>query len=284
MIKELRKKFLFIFMFFVTILLLIIQVTFLFHYQQSDLLYKRQDSKSDSRSRKPSRWDNPKQLQSVKSRNQSTLGSIQILSNEWNQEESEILKMIQEVISSDSTSGIMPNYNVQYAIRETPYTRTIAFIDLTVSNSIQATITLRTLSSISLPGGSLCNGPLPIKKESWSRQEIHDPATTVSLQPSSHELRNPLAIISSNTDILASSTTPEQAKWLGYIRDETKRMNEPVSPCCICHRVMKRWAYHLSHSIWVNSHSVSSCHWEAIAYEQKKRTSNRSRTRHCHQR
>ena len=229
MIKELHKKFLFIFMFFVTILLLIIQGTFFFI--TSNQTYYTNDKILNQALGQGNPLDETilNNYNLLKVEINQPLGSIQILSNEWNQEESEILKMIQEVIGSGSTSGIMPGYNVQYAIRETPYTRTIAFIDLTVSNSIQATITLRTLVVniitwwIALVMALYLSKKVvdPVKKSMTQQQQL--------VSNLSHELRNPLAIISSNTDILASSTTPEQAKWLGYIRDETKRMNELVS-------------------------------------------------------
>lgn len=48
----------------------------------------------------------------------------------------------------------------------------------------------------------------------------------------SHELKTPLAVISTNTDVILSNpdgTVREQEKWLQYIKDETLRMSKLVS-------------------------------------------------------
>ena len=180
-------------MFFVTILLLIIQGTFFFI--TSNQTYYTNDKILNQALGQGNPLDETilNNYNLLKVEINQPLGSIQILSNEWNQEESEILKMIQEVIGSGSTSGIMPGYNVQYAIRETPYTRTIAFIDLTVSNSIQATITLRTLVVniitwwIALVMALYLSKKVvdPVKKSMTQQQQL--------VSNLSHELRNPLA-------------------------------------------------------------------------------------------
>ena len=40
----------------------------------------------------------------------------------------------------------------------------------------------------------------------------------------SHELKTPLAVISTNADALSDTATEEQQKWIRYIKSETKRM------------------------------------------------------------
>lgn len=48
----------------------------------------------------------------------------------------------------------------------------------------------------------------------------------------SHELKTPLAVIRTNTDVLLANrdeTVGSQAKWLGYIKQETERMNKLTS-------------------------------------------------------
>lgn len=44
------------------------------------------------------------------------------------------------------------------------------------------------------------------------------------IEDASHELKTPLAVISTNTDILLESSSGEHRKWLGYIKSETERM------------------------------------------------------------
>jgi signal transduction histidine kinase len=41
----------------------------------------------------------------------------------------------------------------------------------------------------------------------------------------SHELKTPLATIGANLDVLTGTATPEQNRWLGYIRSEVTRMS-----------------------------------------------------------
>ena len=104
----------------------------------------------------------------------------------------------------------------------------------------------------------------PVKKSMIQQQQL--------VSNLSHELRNPLAIISSNTDILAPTTTPEQAKWLGYISDETKRMNELVSSMLYLSQSDEKMSEVSLTPLNLSELTLSVAHpLEAIAYEQNKK-------------
>lgn len=152
-------------------------------------------------------------------------GSVNIRFNNWSQSEQAIIEMVHEAVSLQEPQGIMPNYNVQYATYETPFTKTIAFIDLEMMQISQKIIVI---NSLLILGGLwivsfglvylLSNKVVkPIEKSFKQQQEL--------VSNLSHELRNPLAIISANTDILNSQ---QPSSWLEQIGHQSERMGELI--------------------------------------------------------
>lgn len=157
------------------------------------------------------------------------LGHIRIISNQWQRSEASIQEMINLVDQSSSLSGTLETMDVQYKISETPFTQTYAFLDLSLSRQNITTTSLWmfglsvVLWIISfIISRNLANKAVEPVIRSMDQQ-------TQLVSNLAHELKNPLASISANSQILRHHISHDDTKWLQYIDDETTRMNELIS-------------------------------------------------------
>ncbi len=140
--------------------------------------------------------------------------------------------LIVAVNSQEKNSGILKEYNMRYYYTKTPNGKRIVLLDklyedhnleeLLISFAISGTLafTAFLILSIILAGFVV----KPIEKSMKQQQQL--------ISDVSHELKTPITVISTNTDIVLShndSTVDNERKWLGYIKDETKRMSDLVS-------------------------------------------------------
>ncbi len=148
----------------------------------------------------------------------------------------EQLRYINEIITyvnnQDEDEGIFEKYNLRFY-----RTNTSNGIRIVVLNKLLEDRNLNEMIiSFSLSGGMafiaffilsiILSGIVvkPVEKSLKQQQQL--------ISDVSHELKTPITVISTNTDIVLShneSTVEEQRKWLGYIKDETKRMSDLVS-------------------------------------------------------
>lgn len=137
--------------------------------------------------------------------------------------------LINAVRNIDKPEGILEQYNVRYYYVNTPRGIRIVFLDkgyedqnlreLLISFSILGIIIFIGSLIVSIIISNIAVKPVE-KSIKQQKQLISD---------MSHELKTPITIISTNTDIILShlnSTIAEEQKWIGYIKEETKHMSE----------------------------------------------------------
>lgn len=271
MIKRLKRNFILTFMFFVTILLLIIQGSF-YVANRYDTYITHERILNQALG-----LGNPLDETILNNYNILTaeinipLNSISISANQWDQSDEEIIKMIEYTIQNNETSGVLTQYNVQFSTNNTPFTKTVAFIDLTLSKqSLRSVMFWMIIVSTLIWSASLLVAYYfakkvvqPVKHSMEQQQQL--------VSNLSHELKNPLAIISSNAEILASSSTNEQEKWIGYIQDETNRMKDLVSSMLYLSQSDENLQHVPLSSINLSDISLQVLlPLEAVAYEQQK--------------
>jgi len=142
-----------------------------------------------------------------------------------------INSLITAVNSQEKNFGILKEYNMRYYYTKTPSGKRIVLLDklyedhnleeLLISFAISGALafTAFLILSIILAGIVV----KPIEKSMKQQQQL--------ISDVSHELKTPITVISTNTDIVLShndSTVDNERKWLGYIKDETKRMSDLV--------------------------------------------------------
>lgn len=229
MIKRLKRNFILTFMFFITILLLVIQGSF-YIANRYDTYVTHERILNQALG-----LGNPLDETILNNYNVLTaeindpLNLITISANQWDQSDEDIIEMIEYAIENDDNSGILSQYNVQFSTNETPFTKTYAFIDLTLSKQ-----SLRSVMFWMIIVSALIWSVSFLVAYYFARKVVQPVKHSMEQQQQlvsnlSHELKNPLAIISSNVEILASNSTNEQEKWIGYIQDETHRMKDLVS-------------------------------------------------------
>lgn len=140
--------------------------------------------------------------------------------------------LINSVQNTGLSEGILEDYNMRFFVTETYFGKRIVLLDkeyedkslnqLLVSFSISGVLALIAFLAISMLVARIAVKPVE-KSIKQQKQLVSD---------LSHELKTPITVISTNTDIIlshADSTVDEERKWLGYIKDETKRMTDLIS-------------------------------------------------------
>ncbi len=140
--------------------------------------------------------------------------------------------IIKEIESIKTDIGVLPEYNMRFYIDEKPMGYKIVLLDqryeddylrqLLFSLVISFIVTIVFLSVVSIILASI--SIKPIERSLKQQQRL--------ISDISHELKTPLTIISTNSDIVLShedSLVKDEKKWLGYIKDETTRMTDLIS-------------------------------------------------------
>ncbi|MDO5574783.1 MAG: HAMP domain-containing sensor histidine kinase [bacterium] len=250
MIKKLKRKFIWINM---SLVFVVLAVTFgsilFFNYQSiqrewSNILHMTMNMRDQPPSQRPTehfdvstapRKDNPSQPFAMSvSFSVDIDADGKILGMRGNNAEAtdEFLeKVVAEVLASDNREGYLRNDNLRYLMEKDGKDRHIAFVDVSRSLSSFQHLVL-TLCLVGLAGLAaffvisifLANVTIKPVKEAWDQQRQF-------VADASHELKTPLTVILANTGILMShkkDTIEAQEKWIEYIKDEAVRMKKLV--------------------------------------------------------
>ena len=139
-------------------------------------------------------------------------------------DQSQLAAIVTEALAQEEDTGLLADFHLRY-LRKTGYTSTlIAFTDTTLEST-----TMRSMAAVCSLAGSaalvvlfLCSYLLsgvvtrPVGA-AWAQQEQF-------LSDASHELKTPLTVILSSTELLNQSALPEQAVYIDNIREESRRM------------------------------------------------------------
>lgn len=140
--------------------------------------------------------------------------------------------IVNVVLNSDSDMGILDEFDMRFMRSESPIGKKIILLD----RAYEIT-TLQSLSTTLMIIGISCfflllvisvimahTAVKPIEKSILQQKQL--------ISDMSHELKTPITVIGTNTDIILShenSTVENERKWLGYIKDETARMSELIN-------------------------------------------------------
>lgn len=143
-----------------------------------------------------------------------------------------IRRLIDAVYSTGKDDGIIEEYNMRFHREKTPFGTRIVLLDKQYEDN-----SLRQLLISFLVGGSIAFiafltisiviANIVVKPIEKSMQQQKQLVSDVS-----HELKTPITVIATNTDLVLShedSTIKDEKKWLGYIKDETVRMTELIN-------------------------------------------------------
>ncbi len=154
------------------------------------------------------------------------------LKNLTDEEIEYINDIIRTVGYNGKSEGILDSYNLRYVCMQTAKGMRIVLLDkqyeddnlarLMISFLVTGGIAFAAFLIISFILATWVIKPVA-KSMNQQRQLIADV---------SHELKTPLAVITSNADVILShsdSTVENEEKWLGYIKDESRRMSELIN-------------------------------------------------------
>ena len=148
------------------------------------------------------------------------------------EQERYIFALMDEVLAQKEETGVLDGYGLRYMKTSSPAYTKVVFLDKSREDSTLGSMRM-TLIAIAA-AGTLCFFIIAIVvtrialrpvERSWEQQRQ-------LVADVSHELKTPVAVISANTDIVLShpeDTVDGQMKWLGYIKDETVRMNDLIT-------------------------------------------------------
>ena len=153
-------------------------------------------------------------------------GDVDSLTDE---EKKHISALINAVNAMPNNEGILEKYNMRYYYKPTLFGKKIVLLDKSYEDdNSKRLISLFILTGIiglgAFFGISLLVSSIAIKPIERSMKQQKQLISDVS-----HELKTPISVISTNTDIVMShsdSIVSDEQKWLGYIKDETERMSE----------------------------------------------------------
>lgn len=145
------------------------------------------------------------------------------------QDESLVISIVQEALEADSDSGVLPAYHLRYLRRTGTLSVRIAFTDSTLEQSTLRGLLLRgTLVSLAalviLTAGSYLLSGFAVRpvKRAWEDQKRF-------VSDASHELKTPLTVILSSTDLAAEETDMTSLRrYNDNIRAESLRMKSLV--------------------------------------------------------
>lgn len=158
-------------------------------------------------------------------------GSITEINSNFNIDEEFYKDLISNMQNVSGDTGRL-SYNdmiFEYKVFELSEGQRIAFLDIT--NDVQELknlisfffwIAIPLLALIFYVSKYFADRAIKPIKESFERQNQF-------IADASHELKTPLAAISTNATVLLADAAPEQKKWIGYIKDETTRLEKLTS-------------------------------------------------------
>lgn len=154
------------------------------------------------------------------------------LSKNWEIDRNTFNTLMNQAFSQDSIQGQVLNDSVSYLKDSSSRFVRIAFLELSTSNSLKQQTLI--LSTLSLLGGLVLIGLIsytlsnklikPIEKSLEQQKQF--------IADASHELKNPLQVISNNLAILENNSNDRiqsQMKWIDHSNLEVKRMSRLVS-------------------------------------------------------
>lgn len=140
-----------------------------------------------------------------------------------------INSLIHTVGNQKNTEGVLEEYNLRYFCTETVFGLRIVLLDKGYEddNLNQLFLSLLTIGIVAFAAFliiSIIVAGIAVKPVEKSMKQQKQLVADIS-----HELKTPIAVISTNTDIILShedSKVIDESKWLGYIKDETGRMTD----------------------------------------------------------
>lgn len=290
MIKKLRKKFIFINMALVTLVLLIVFSTLCFTSYHSmrrqsfdfmrriiNLNLDKPWPKFEIGERKPREHTPFVPVFCVQLNNHGELAAI-ILRENIEVSDETVAQAIEEVKTNERDFGTLSAFGLRYLKMQTPNGLKIAFADMCNERSTMANLLLTSflvgiggltaffLISLFLSGWAL----RPVER-AWMQQRQF-------VADASHELKTPLTVILANAEILCfhrADTIDHQIKWVEYIRAEADRMKKLVEDMLFLAKSdaarvpIQRELVNFSDIVW-----NSLLPFESVAFEQGVELSN----------
>lgn len=247
MIKKLKLKFIAINMLFVTIVM-IASFLIMYYNASNDIEKNSRDAMYDIAKRKPEINHSPFKPQQPHHNNYSHLTTYSIQFNKNNNtyfiegfgEETDLtdedIEYINNIIhlvrSSTRNEGILEEYDLRYYFTDTPDGERIILLDRSYEKDSLQRLSLSYLSGCTIAFFLFLIISMILANISVKPVEASMLKQTQLVSDVSHELKTPITIISTNTDIVLShqdSYVKDEEKWLGYIKDETQRMSSLVN-------------------------------------------------------
>jgi len=238
MFKGLRNKFLIILMGIVSLIVVVFFSTILlFNYQNMDRnadiilngMFKQQLPPQASNPRQPPRGARPFDGSDMRDR-LAPIFTIELdeeknitsISSMFELDEAFYQEIAADALAKKSGTGLVSYDGASFKYRMND--GKIVFLDISKEmqmfmNTVYTFlwIAVPLLAVIFLFSLYFANRSIRPIEEAYNRQKEF-------VADASHELKTPLAVIATNADMLLSSATEEQQKWLTYIRKETERM------------------------------------------------------------
>lgn len=242
MIKKLRKKFIWITMSCVTLILIIVFGILCFsnyHHMQQEIddnlsrtlmmQQKEEIPKFEFNDHKDDKAFGMHNAFRVETDFNGTIISIHAMNLDVDQES------LQNILSTmdikDKQKGILQSQSLAYQIKQTSSNYQIAFVDISANlkdmkNLIITSMIVGTFAFLAflLLSFILSNWALRPVQHAWDQQKQF-------VADASHELKTPLTVILADSDILlahANDTIDHQVKWINSIQSEAQRMKKLV--------------------------------------------------------
>ncbi len=180
---------------------------------------------------------------------------------------------VEAVIASGNTEGKLNDLDLQYQLqKQSEGSLKIAFADLSSRNSSMGSLLLTSL--LVGCGGLLAFLAISLFLSDWVLRPVAQAWTQQRqfVADASHELKTPLTVILANTDILlahAEDPIETQRKWIEHTRDEAQRMKTMVEDLLFLARSDASPQPHM-HTAFDLSDVAWSCllPFEPVAFEQ----------------
>ena len=165
-------------------------------------------------------------------------GTVRVMGSSYYQiSEEDLLALVQECLSQQEESGLLTDYHLRYLRYDGALSIRIAFTDSTLEQSalraMAGNLLLIALAALVVLLGCsyLLSGVAarPVER-AWQEQQRF-------LSDASHELKTPLTVILSSTELLEQGAAPEQRQYVDNIRAESRRMKQLVEDMLTLSRV-----------------------------------------------
>ncbi len=247
MIKRLRLKFIATNVLLVTLVILAAS-SFIYVYTKNDLAEKSSAALHDIADRNyggleylfesdQERQDRYPYLSTYiieynKARNVCYIDGFGDAANLTDEKKNYVKLLIRAVNEKSDNEGILEAYNLRYYTVDTDYGKRIVLLDRSYEDD-----SLARLAEIFIVVGGITLLGLTAISVFISGTAVKPVERSIDIQHKlvsdlSHELKTPITVISTNTDIVLSNpdaTVTQQKKWLTYIKDETARMSELIT-------------------------------------------------------